>query len=92
MIDASKELAKLEKKKETLLQSIKKLEQAIATKDYTTKVPEEVRNSNLEKLSQCKGELDRLGEATLVLKRMEQFIMIIYIAQNKRKNIYMKTV
>jgi len=70
LIDATKELAKLEKKKDGLQQTIKKLEQAMGAKDYQSKVPEEVRTSNSEKLQQTQGELDRLADAVQVLLKM----------------------
>lgn len=70
MIDPAKEIQKLEKKKEFLVQSISKLETAMSCKDYEAKVPEEVRAVNQEKLAQNKGELDKLAEALQVLAKI----------------------
>ncbi|KAL1130732.1 hypothetical protein AAG570_011973 [Ranatra chinensis] len=69
-IDPSKELEKLMKKEESLCQAIKKLEQAIAVKDYEAKVPQDVRSANSEKLVQSRGELERLRESITVLSTM----------------------
>uniref|UniRef100_A0A0A9XL90 Valine--tRNA ligase n=2 Tax=Lygus hesperus TaxID=30085 RepID=A0A0A9XL90_LYGHE len=70
MIDPLKEIQKLEKKKEFLVQSISKLETAMSSKDYEAKVPEEIRFVNQEKLVQNKGELDKLAEALEVLAKL----------------------
>ncbi|KAF6202108.1 hypothetical protein GE061_004506 [Apolygus lucorum] len=70
MIDPLKEIQKLEKKKEFLVQSINKLETAMSSKDYEAKVPEEVRIVNQDKLVQNKGELDKLAEALEVLAKL----------------------
>ncbi|KAJ0176412.1 hypothetical protein K1T71_007591 [Dendrolimus kikuchii] len=70
LIDPQKEMTKLEKKKETLSQTIIKLQQAIAAGDYATKVPIEVQKTNTEKLSQSQGEIERLEAAIETLKLM----------------------
>ncbi|CAG4959183.1 unnamed protein product [Parnassius apollo] len=70
LIDPQKEIAKIEKKKEALSQTINKLQQAMAAEDYTVKVPTEVQKSNTEKLSQSQGELERLNKAVETLKLM----------------------
>ncbi|XP_075977591.1 valyl-tRNA synthetase isoform X1 [Anticarsia gemmatalis] len=70
LIDPQKEITKLEKKKETLSQTISKLQQAMAADDYTTKVPAEVQKANSEKLTQSQGEIDRLQAAMETLKLM----------------------
>ncbi|XP_059052119.1 valine--tRNA ligase isoform X1 [Achroia grisella] len=70
LIDPQKEITKLEKKKETLFQTINKLQQAIAAEDYTTKVPIEVQKNNTEKLSQSQGEIQRLEKAIETLRIM----------------------
>lgn len=67
-VDPVKELAKLDKKQEQLLGTLNKLTQSMAAPDYCTKVPEEVRAANAEKLSQTEGELARLTDAMAVLK------------------------
>ncbi|XP_041978803.1 valine--tRNA ligase isoform X2 [Aricia agestis] len=70
LIDPQKEITKLEKKKETLSQTISKLQQAMAADDYSTKVPAEVQKANSEKLTQSQGELERLNAAMESLKLM----------------------
>ncbi|KAM3957167.1 LOW QUALITY PROTEIN: valyl-tRNA synthetase [Aphomia sociella] len=70
LIDPQKEMTKLEKKKETLSQTINKLQQAIAAEDYAVKVPVEVQKSNTEKLAQSQGEIQRLEKAIETLKLM----------------------
>ena len=51
MIDLEKEVGKLESKKETLGKQLKKLQDAAAVPTYHTKVPEDVRNQNTEKVT-----------------------------------------
>ncbi|XP_049873606.1 valine--tRNA ligase isoform X2 [Pectinophora gossypiella] len=70
LIDPQKEIAKLEKKKEALSQTINKLQQAMSAEDYATKVPAEVQKGNTEKLSQSQGEMERLLAAVETLKLM----------------------
>ncbi|CAH0715283.1 unnamed protein product, partial [Brenthis ino] len=70
LIDPQKEIAKLEKKKENLTQTINKLQQAMAADDYSTKVPVDVQKLNSEKLSQSQGEIERLQAAVETLKLM----------------------
>ncbi|XP_046965705.1 valine--tRNA ligase [Vanessa cardui] len=70
LIDPVKEITKLEKKKDTLTQTIHKLQQAISADDYITKVPPEVQKSNTEKLTQSQGEIERLQAAIETLKLM----------------------
>ena len=50
MIDADKEIAKLGDKKTKLSNQLKKLQEAAAKPDYITKVPENVRTQNTEKV------------------------------------------
>ena len=50
VIDVDKEMTKLEAKKDTLGKQLKKLQDAAAVPTYETKVPEEVRNKNAEKV------------------------------------------
>ncbi|XP_026488182.2 valine--tRNA ligase [Vanessa tameamea] len=70
LIDPAKEITKLEKKKDTLTQTINKLQQAIGADDYITKVPPEVQKANSEKLTQSQGEMERLQAAIETLKLM----------------------
>lgn len=71
MIDTVKEIEKLNKKGDLLTQTVEKLNKTMSIADYETKVPEDVRNTNKEKLKQSQDELDRLAEAIGVLKLME---------------------
>lgn len=71
LIDTSKEIEKLKKKSDLLTQTVEKLNKAISVADYETKVPEDVRNANKDKLKQSQDELDRLTEAIGVLKIMD---------------------
>lgn len=68
LIESDKELAKLDKKKQALQQTVVKLTQLIAATDYATKVPAEVQQTNLEKLSQSKDEIERITAAMETLK------------------------
>jgi len=70
IIDPSKEVEKVQKKQDLLKNQLEKLKKSMQIKDYETKVPEEVRKSNSEKLSQMETEIVRLGEAMLFLKAM----------------------
>jgi valyl-tRNA synthetase len=70
LIEVDKEISKLEKKQDTLSQTIGKLGQAIADPTYATKVPEEIRLQNTEKMSQSEGELERVIAAIATLKTM----------------------
>jgi valyl-tRNA synthetase len=71
LIDPAKELEKLQKKQDQLEQQVSKLKQAMAASDYGTKVPEEVRLSNIDKLTQTEGELVRLLSAVTALRTMQ---------------------
>lgn len=70
LIEVDKEIEKLTKKKDNLKSTVGKLEQAIATPDYTTKVPEDIRKNNQEKLDQSKIEIERIIAAMETLKTM----------------------
>ena len=71
LIDPAKELVKLQKKQDQLEQQVRKLKQAMAAPDYTVKVPEEVRLSNTDKLTQTEGELVRILSAMIALRTMQ---------------------
>lgn len=71
MIDTNKEIEKLKKKSDLLTQTVIKLQKAMSVVDYETKVPEDVRNTNSEKLEQSQNEIDRLAEAIGVLTLMD---------------------
>jgi len=71
LIDITKEVEKLKKKSDLLIQTIDKLQKAMNVVDYEIKVPEDVKIGNMEKLQQSQNELDRLTEAIGVLKIMD---------------------
>jgi valyl-tRNA synthetase len=71
LIDPAKELLKLEKKQDQLEQQASKLKQAMTAPDYSIKVPEEVRLTISDKLTQTEGELVRLISAMTALKAMQ---------------------
>merc|ERR1712106_841806 len=70
LIDPVKEVEKLEKKRIALLSTIEKLEKAASVADYESKVPEEVRKANKEKLSGSQSEVLHLAEAIQTLKNI----------------------
>lgn len=69
-IDVDKELQKLQKSEDSIQQNIVKLEKAMTVPSYESKVPEEVRIANTEKLNQLQGELSKLKEARLALSHV----------------------
>ncbi|KAJ9589235.1 hypothetical protein L9F63_027981 [Diploptera punctata] len=71
LIEPAKEMLKLQKKQDQLQQQLNKLKQAMSAPDYEVKVPQEVRQTNSEKLNQTEGELLRLESAMTTLKSME---------------------
>ncbi|PVD22509.1 hypothetical protein C0Q70_18323 [Pomacea canaliculata] len=71
VIDVDKEVTKLEGKKDTLGKQLKKLQDASTVPDYQTKVPEEVRTQNSEKMNQLSIEIDRLSTALATLATMK---------------------
>lgn len=58
IIDIEKEEQKMKKKKISLIQQTESLEKLMAAENYETKVPEEVRQKNTEKLAQLKNEVE----------------------------------
>lgn len=70
IIEADKEIAKLEKKREQLQQSIVKLKQKMSVEDYEKKIPVTVQESNTENLQQSEIEVDRIAAAIEALKLM----------------------
>lgn len=70
IIEADKEIAKLQKKKEFLVQSVSKLNQLAEAADYSTKVPIEVQAQNSDKLEQSKIEIERITAAIQALAVM----------------------
>lgn len=70
IIEADKEIGKLEKKRDQLQQTIGKLKQKMGVEDYVSKVPENVQQDNTETLKQSEIEVDRIGLAIEALKLM----------------------
>lgn len=68
LIDSKKEIEKLSKKQEQLIDVIHKIKQAMEIPDYNVKVPLDVQNSNMEKLTNNEGELQRIIDALSVLR------------------------
>ena len=67
LIDPTKEVEKLNKKKSALQQTVDKLKKAMEVKDYDSKVPEDVRTANKEKLDTSSLEIEKLCEAIKTL-------------------------
>ncbi|XP_054714307.1 valine--tRNA ligase-like [Uloborus diversus] len=70
-IDISKEISRLEQKKEKLDSQVSKLRQATQVPDYESKVPAAVRESHSEKISLTEGELNKVFQAIETLKIMD---------------------
>ncbi|XP_039287270.1 valine--tRNA ligase [Nilaparvata lugens] len=70
LIDAEKELTRLQKKKEGLEGVKSKLEQNMSMADYDKKVPVDVQEANSEKLRQYNGEMQRVIDAIAALKTL----------------------
>lgn len=70
LIDPEREVAKLQKKKDTLEQSVTNLNKLINSADYATKVPGEVQVANKEKIEQSEREIQRIITALEQLKTM----------------------
>lgn len=70
LIQADKEIQKLEKKKTQLTQTIEKLNQAMNASDYAAKVPAEVQQTNKEKLTESEAEIVRITSAIESLNLM----------------------
>jgi len=68
LIDPVKEVAKLDQKQERLKAQLGKLQDATQMVDYDTKVPEDVKKLNAEKLVQLDGELQKVIDAIASLK------------------------
>lgn len=71
LIDVEKEITKLEDKKKRLESTAKKLEEAAAKPDYEAKVPQEVRESNAQKLEETQTEIEKLANAVETLMKLQ---------------------
>ena len=70
LVDAEKEIAKLEKKMEEMARTLGKLKEAAAAPGYEEKVPEAVRKEKQEKMEQLEGEMKRIEEGIPLLQKM----------------------
>lgn len=70
LIEADKEIAKLQKKRDQLVQTVSKLTQAMQASDYAAKVPTEVQAANETKLTESRTEVERIAAAIETLKLM----------------------
>ena len=70
LVDAEKEVAKLEKKLEEMVKTLGKLREAAAQPGYEEKVPEAVRAEKAEKMVQLEGEMKKIEEGIPLLKKM----------------------
>ncbi|PFX27275.1 valine--tRNA ligase-like [Stylophora pistillata] len=71
LVDVAKEITKLEGKKDKLNGQLTKLNEAMGIADYTTKVPENVQQQNLDKLKQLETELGKIEKAIASFKLAE---------------------
>eukprot|EP01022_Parablepharisma_sp_SALTPOND_P000803 TRINITY_DN105074_c1_g1_i1.p1 TRINITY_DN105074_c1_g1~~TRINITY_DN105074_c1_g1_i1.p1 ORF type:complete len:1027 (+),score=129.76 TRINITY_DN105074_c1_g1_i1:1225-4305(+) len=76
MIDVKTEVARLEKKVGQLEGMAKKIQQKMSVKNYETKVPEEVRKENNEKLNNTMHEIDVLKTCIVDLQKMAQSFLL----------------
>ncbi|XP_065828911.1 valine--tRNA ligase-like isoform X2 [Oscarella lobularis] len=63
LVDVDREIQKLEAKKEKVSAKLQKLNEAISARDYLTKVPENVRQGNDEKIQLNQTELENIVKA-----------------------------
>nr|XP_033334868.1 valine--tRNA ligase isoform X1 [Megalopta genalis] len=70
LIDPKKELGKLSKREEQLVDIIEKTRKAMEVPDYNIKVPLDIQNGNKEKMLNSEGELQRIIDAIAALKTM----------------------
>jgi len=68
IVDADKEIAKLQEKKLKLMVDHDKLHHLANSDDYSTKVPENIRRQNAEKVVELKEEMEKLTHCIELLK------------------------
>ncbi|CAB3983281.1 Valine--tRNA ligase [Paramuricea clavata] len=68
LIDLNKEITKLESKEKRLNAQLEKLLGSMKVPDYETKIPENVRKQNAEKVTQVETELENIKKALNNLK------------------------
>ena len=71
IIDIEKEVQKMGKKKESLLQQIETIKKDQAKPNYETRVPEAVRQKNAEKLAQLSNEIQLIDDGIKQLELMK---------------------
>ncbi|ESP01745.1 hypothetical protein LOTGIDRAFT_176433, partial [Lottia gigantea] len=71
LIDVKKEISKLEGKKDTLGKQLIKLKDSTKKSDYSSKVPEDVRKQNTDKMNELETEIERLVSALSTLSTLE---------------------
>ncbi|CAH1785803.1 unnamed protein product [Owenia fusiformis] len=71
LIDIAKEVTKLESNKMKLVASYNKLQGASEKADYATKVPENVRQLNAEKMNDLNAEIEKLTNGIAMLNTMQ---------------------
>jgi len=69
-IDVGKEVQKLTKNRDLIAKSIDSLKKKMQDKDYDTKVPENVRKANAEKLDSQLKELQQVDGAIVRMQKM----------------------
>ncbi len=62
-VDKEKEKERIDKEIENLERVINNLEKKLANKDFIARAPKDIVNKEKEKLSEYKGELDKLGKS-----------------------------
>jgi len=68
ILDVDKEVAKLQEKKAKLMADHDKLHQLADSDDYCTKVPENIRKQNAEKVAELNEEVEKLTHCIELLK------------------------
>ncbi|XP_069121491.1 LOW QUALITY PROTEIN: valine--tRNA ligase-like [Argopecten irradians] len=70
LIDPSKEKTKLDGKKNKLSSQLQKLTEASQKPDYTSKVPQTIRDQNSEKMAEISVEIEKLTKAMETLGKL----------------------
>jgi valyl-tRNA synthetase len=71
LVDVDAELLRLAKQKEKVQPALEQLRRKMAAGDYETKVPEDVRDANTQKLQQYEQEISTIDEAIINFGRMK---------------------
>ena len=70
LIDVDSELTRLGKQRDKVLPALEGLQRKMAAADYTTKVPENVREQNSQKAAQYEIELESINQAISAFESM----------------------